>query len=92
MVELAPFLEESDVADAEGLGSTFFFGDVSAEILARSHCEEEGADTELGNCDFLDGVSVFGKLAEDDERKRFLLFAVLVEVSVTAVLLGKKDR
>ena len=31
-------------------------------------------------------------MAKDDERERFMLFDILVEVAVAAVLLRKKDR
>ena len=60
--------------------------------FAGSHHEKEGASVELSYCDVFDGGASINKLAKDDERERFLLFDVFVEVAIAAVLLQKKDQ
>ena len=92
MNKLASLLEEAQVADVEGLCSTFFFGGICAKVLTVSHCEKEGANAELSYCYFFYGGASLNELAKDDERERFLLFDVFVKVAVAAVLLQKKDR
>ena len=87
MNELESLLEEAQVADAEGICSTFFFGNICAKVLAGYHREKEGAGAELSYCDVFDGGASLNELAKDDERERFLLFDVFVEFSVAAVLL-----
>ena len=80
-------LEEAQVADAEGLCSTFFLGNICAKVLAGSHRKKEGPGAELSYCGVFDGGAILHELAKDDERERFLLLDVFVEVSVAAVLL-----
>ena len=92
MNESAPLLKEAQVADAEGLCSMFFLDNICANILVGSHREKEGASAELSYCDVFDGGASLNELAKDDERERFLLFDVFVEVAVAAVLLREKNR
>ena len=92
MNKSASLLEEAQVADAEGICSTFLLGDIRAKVIALSHREKEGAGVELIYCDIFDGVASLTELAKDDERECFLLFEVFVEVAVAAVFLRKKDR
>ena len=56
MVECASFLKEANVADAEGLHSTFFFWYICSRIFARSPYAE------LGDYNLLDGGVVLEKL------------------------------
>ena len=70
---------------------TFSLGNICAKVLAGSHREKEGASAELRCCDVFDGGVILNELAKEDERERFLLFDVFVEVAVAAVLLQKKD-
>ena len=88
---MASLLEEAQVADAEGLCSTFFLGNICAKVLVRSHREKEGSSAELSYCNVLDGGASLNELAKDDERERFLLFDFFFEVAVAAVLLQNKD-
>ena len=87
MNKLTSLLEEAQVADAEVFFSTFFFGNIFAKVLAGSHRKQGGAGAELSYCDFLDGGVSLNELAKENERERFLLFDVFVEVLVAAVLL-----
>ena len=92
MNNLASLLEESQVADAEGLCLTFFLSNICAKVLAEYHHEKEGASAELSYCNVFDGGVSLNELAKDNERERFLLFDVFFEVAIAAVLLRKKDR
>ena len=87
MNKLASLLEEAQVADAEGLCSTFLLGNICAKVLAGSHREKEGAGAEPSYCNFFNGGASLNELAKDDERERFLLFDVFVEVSVATVFM-----
>ena len=80
-------LEEAQVADAEDICSTFFFGSICAKVLAGSYCEKEGAGAELSYCDVFDVGASLNELAKDNERERFLLFDIFVEISLATVLL-----
>ena len=55
MNKSASLLEEVQVADAEGLYSTFFLGNICAKVLAGSHLEKEGSGAELSYCNVFDG-------------------------------------
>ena len=70
----------------------FSLGNICAKLLVGSHRKKEGASAELRYCDVFDGGESLKNLAKEDERERFLLFDVLVEVEVAAVLLQKKNR
>ena len=87
MNKSASLLEEAQVADAESLCKMFFLSNICAKVLAGSHRKKQGAGADLSYCDVFDGGASLNKLAKDDERERFLLFDVFVEVSVAAVLM-----
>ena len=87
MNKSASLFEEAQVADVEGLCSTFSFGNICAKVLAGYHREREGAGAELRYCYVFDGGASLNELAKNDEQDRFLLFDVFVEVAVAAVLL-----
>ena len=80
MNKSASLLEDAQVADAEGLFLTVFLGNICAKVLAGSHRKKEGANAELSYCDVFDGGASLNELAKDNERERFLLFDVFVEV------------
>ena len=92
MNESAYLLEEAQVADAEGLCSTFFLGDIFAKVLTGSHREKERASAERSYCNVFDGGASINELSKDDEQERFLLFDVFFEAALSVVLLRKKDR
>ena len=69
-------LEEAQVADAEGLCSAFFLGNICAKVLTGYNREKEGAGAELSYCGVFDRGASLNELAKDDERERFLLFDV----------------